>query len=206
MQNSFQNERIIIFGASRGLGAAVASQFAGAELLLLSRKLSGHDFSRDADQDKVVELARNFNPTRLFYFAGGGPFGSFSEKNWRDHEWALKVNFLFPAKLIHIFAKDPQNLRQMIITGSAIAESAPDENATSYSTAKHALKALFENLQKEKLNLDLRLFSPGYMDTDLLPQKSWPRELEQVLDPTEVAKTFQFWALDPEGPRHKILK
>ena len=173
---------------------------------MLSRKLSGHDFSRDADQDKVIELARSFNPTRLFYFAGGGPFGAFSEKNWRDHEWALKVNFLFPAKLIHVFAKDPQNLKQLIVTGSAIAEAKPDENASSYSTAKHALKALFENLQKEKLILDLRLFSPAYMNTDLLPQKSWPRELEKVLDPTEVAKMFCSWALDPEGSRHKILK
>lgn len=204
MQNSFQNERIIIFGASRGLGAAVASTVKSAEVLALSRKLSGHDFSREADQEKAIELAQKFLPTRLFYFAGGGPHGAYTEKNWRDHEWALKVNFLFPARLIHLFSK--VGIEQIIVTGSAVAESQPDKNATSYSAAKHALKALFENLQNEKLNFDLRLFSPGYMDTDLLPKNSWPRELENVLDPAEVARSFCDWAFDLNGEKHKILK
>ncbi len=206
MKNSFQNERIIIFGASRGLGAAVASQIQSANLLLISRTQSKHDLSREADQQKVLELAQEFSPSRIFYFAGGGPYGQFAEKNWRDHEWAFQVNFLFPAKLVHFFLKSQVSVNQIILTGSAIAESQADKNAASYSSSKHALRALFENIQSENLKFDLRLFSPGYMNTTLLPKKAWPRELEKVLDPTEVAQTFCEWALDASATQHKILK
>ena len=217
MKNSFQNERIIIFGASRGLGAAVTSQLQGADLLLISRSISKSvkplsialdlDLSREVDQEKAIHEASRFAPHRIFYFSGGGPYGHFADKNWRDHEWALNVNFLFPAKLMHFFLKTPSpQLKQMIFTGSAIAESQPDKNAASYSTSKHALRALLENIWSEGLQIDLRLFSPGYMDTDLLPKKSRPRELEKILDPTEVAQTFCDWALDPKASLHKILK
>ncbi len=218
MKYSFQNERIIIFGASRGLGAAVGSIIEASELLFISRKISKNqnlssnvkaidlDLSREADQEAALSAASNFSPTRIFYFVGGGPFGQFAEKNWRDHKWAFEVNFLFPAKLIHHFLKQTESqVKQMIFTGSAIAESNIDKNAASYSASKHALKALFENLQMESKNTDLRLFSPGYMNTDLLPKNAWPRELEKLLDPTEVADQFCAWALEPKAARHKII-
>ncbi len=218
MKHSFQNERIIIFGASRGLGAAVTNCILGAELLLVSRTMSKGaklkneakcldlDFSRIADQQIALERAREFAPTRIFYFAGGGPYGRFSEKNWQDHEWALQVNFLFPAKIMHLFLKKQDaDLRQIVFTGSAVAESKPDENAASYSTAKYALRALFENLRSEPSKIELRLFSPGYMDTRLLPKNAWPRESGKVLDPTKVADEFCEWVLDSTAAHHKII-
>jgi short-subunit dehydrogenase len=219
MMNS-QNERIIIFGPSRGLGAAVAEQIHGAETLLIARKISqsklsekisglNHvldlDLSRKNDQDQAIEASLKFNPHRIFYFIGGGPYGKFAEKNWRDHEWAFEVNFLFPAKMIHALLHSGKK-PQIIVTGSAIAESQPDLNAASYSTAKHSLKALMQNLWAEKLDVDLRLFSPGYMDTDMLPKSAWPRDLRKVEDPQKIAQIFLEWALDSQACRHKILE
>ncbi len=216
---NLQNERIIIFGPSRGLGAAVAEQIQGAEILLIARRISqskvphkilglSHvmdlDLSRKIDQDRAIETSLKFNPHRIFYFVGGGPYGKFAEKNWRDHEWAFEVNFLFPTKLIHAFLHVQQS-PQIIVTGSAIAESRPDLNAASYSTAKHAIKALMQNLWAEKIPADLRLFSPGYMDTDMLPKSAWPRELEKVQDPQMTAQIFLEWAFDSLGCQHKIL-
>ncbi len=215
MKYSFQNERIIIFGATRGLGSAVAAQISDAEVLLISRNASKKagselkldiDLSRAVDQDLAIEKAKKFSPTRIFYFVGGGPYGLYAEKNWRDHEWAYQVNFLFPAKLIHSFMKPKDaGFLQLVVTGSAIAESKTDENAASYSSAKHALKALVENLQPEAKNFDLRLFSPGYMDTGLLPKNSRPRKSNTLLDPAKVATQFCEWVLDSKAARHKII-
>ncbi|MBK7960771.1 MAG: hypothetical protein IPK04_05925 [Bdellovibrionales bacterium] len=77
------------------------------------------------------------------------------------------------------------HFKQGIFIGSQIAERNPDINAASYTAAKHALLGIISTLQKEALEgkdtkkaslaHDLRLFSPGYMNTSLLPPTAWPR-------------------------------
>lgn len=205
--------RYIILGASRGLGLALYKTLKAeqpkAEFLLSARKIEGlfkssntqeinQDFTQLSDEVKrhhFFNQLQSFNPTHIIYCAGGGPYGLYQDKNWRDHEWAIKLNFIFPAQLIHFVASQSggssqfslwPSLKQIACIGSAIAESKPDPKAASYAAGKHALRGLITTLQEENsIPFSVRLYSPGYIETDLLPINSHPR-LNQLAEKPEI--------------------
>jgi NAD(P)-dependent dehydrogenase (short-subunit alcohol dehydrogenase family) len=180
--------KFILLGASRGLGwatyQALQKKYPAAEFFLVSRKIGEgkfkslkYDFAKELSAEFISEIV-DYNPTEIIYFAAGGPYGDFQEKKWTDHEWALKVSFLFPSQLLHHLMRiSLPSLKKFVVVGSAIAENKPDPGAASYCAAKHALKGLITTLQAEnKSAFKLHLFSPGYIATDMLPSLSWPRQ------------------------------
>ncbi len=194
-ENISNKDRVAILGSSRGLGWSVykelVSQFPEIQFFLSSRKildrqaeisdrtrLYAQDFSKAPVQAHFFNLLREFKPTRLIYVAGGGPHGPFAKKKWTDHMWSLTTSFLYPAELLHLILSQIENwpdLQSVVFVGSQIAEANPDENAASYAASKHALKGLISTVQLEnKSKPQVLLFSPGYMQTDLLPAESWP--------------------------------
>jgi len=215
-------ENWIFLGGSRGLGSRflekALAHSQSPKVFLFSRKALTvsfpvekitADFSQEESWPKIIQNISEAQPTRIFYFAGGGPYGLFQEKNWKDHRWALKVSFEFPAFVIHSFLKSPQNLKQFVVIGSSIAEESADPQAASYCAAKHALKGLITSIQKEqKTAFDLRLISPGYIDTELLPANAWPRQqVGLVKTPLEVAEML--WASihnADDANKHFVLK
>lgn len=205
MENQIQ--RVAILGASRGLGWAtyqkMSVQFPDTQFLLVSRKIQNskvginaqvlaQDFSKKLISQDFLQALIQFNPTQIIYCAGGGPYGVFESKKWTDHEWALNVNFLFPAQFIHEVLNHISNfkdLQSFTCIGSDIAEAYPDMKASSYCAAKHALKGLITTLQIENsTHIQFKLFSPGYMVTDLLPANSAPREANKAESPEKVAE------------------
>lgn len=213
--------RYIIFGASRGLGREISQLVSGGSLLLISRDneaLEGlsNELSIDSqwtsfdltNMDKFDELSlvvKKFDPTHIYYIAGGGPHGKFEAKGFKDHLWAYKLNLLFPAKLLH-WSLNNLNLKQFILVGSSVAESKADPLASSYSSAKHGLKGLVTSINAEGCNLDLRLFSPPYMKTDLLPKNSRPYTEGNVSSASKVAEMFYKWANDASGLKHYFIE
>lgn len=202
--------RFVLLGSSRGLGWATYQLLQKKEyasgFLLSSRKIQSRqndissentqliaqDFSKLPVDPEFVRRLHEFSPTDLIYFAGGGPYGNFAEKKWSDHQWALNTTFLYPAELLHtVLNENWTSLKTITLIGSAIAESKPDLNAASYAAAKHALKGLVMTIQLE-LGVDtgpvVQLFSPGYMQTDLLPFHSEPRQKQLAENPLDVAK------------------
>ncbi|MFZ3231275.1 MAG: SDR family NAD(P)-dependent oxidoreductase [Pseudobdellovibrio sp.] len=198
-------DRIAILGASRGLGWALYQELLSIQknacFFLSSRKIDQRqselskstifkvqDFSKTPIEDSFLQDLQKFAPTRLIYMAGGGPFGEFHKKKWADHLWALNTTFLFPAELLHRIISSPEqwfSLQQIVFVGSEVAESKPDPSAASYAAAKHALKGLISTVQSESLQTpEIILFSPGYMQTEMLPQNSPPRlsGLAQTVD------------------------
>jgi short-subunit dehydrogenase len=202
------SSKFLLLGASRGLGAATYKQlllqYPEAEFLLSSRKILAHenlkaektnliaqDFSKTPMNQNFLAQAQSFQPTHVIYFAGGGPYGNFADKKWSDHLWALNTTFLYPAELLHQMLSQKQNwprLMQVILIGSSVAENQPDPLAASYAAAKHALKGLVSTVNLETNLFKIKLFSPGYMQTDLLPLNSEPRQNKKAEDPVEVAK------------------
>ncbi len=206
-----QNEKVAILGASRGLGAALVQHVCTLSpspgLFLSSRKITWEesntpvhvhpaDFTKAADQEHLLAALREFAPHRIFYVAGGGPFGPFQDKSWPSHQWALELNLLFPAKLLH-FALGPARwspLRQIAFVGSEIAGEKPDPMSASYAAGKHGLKGLVTSVAQENPDLDVRVFNAGYMNTDLLPANAWPRQQGLAEDPAVVARRLWQWA------------
>ncbi len=210
----------MVLGASKGLGASVVEELAKHHpyLLIVGRneirlnscaaKLAKADVQTDIvacdvfkseDQKRLFEMIEDFKPDRIINLIGGGPFGRFSEKEWKDHAWAFEVTFLFSARLLHfaLGSEKLQSLKQIVFTGSSVAENKADPNASSYSAAKHALRGLVYSVNAESPGVDLRLYSPPYMDTNLLPKNAWPRESGQVCDPTVVAQHMVRWIFEP---------
>lgn len=215
----FTNESIAVLGASRGLGRAFSELLmdnsSGCKFLFVARKkdklvelirpsleveVMAADFTNLSQQESVLQKINDFSPDRCVYFAAGGPYGLFQDKDWKDHEWALKVSFLFPARLLH-FLLQKKLCKQLVFIGSSVAEDQVDPKAASYSAAKHGLKGLVTTVQQELLNstnvgkLDLRLFSPGYMDTELLPCNARARQCGAIVTAHEIAEKLSEWIL-----------
>jgi short-subunit dehydrogenase len=204
-------EKWILLGASRGLGNSFfecASARSESELIVFSRKTNPPmDFSKTEMWPQYCDQILSEQAQRIFYFAGGGPFGEFSTKDWKDHLWAINVSFSFPAFLLHQILRSSSLPHQVCFVGSDIAENKPDPGAASYCAAKHALKGLVETLTIENPQLDLRLFSPGYMDTELLPRNAKPRQTSQPMSPNLVAADLLAWTRQAVLPseRHRVF-
>jgi NAD(P)-dependent dehydrogenase (short-subunit alcohol dehydrogenase family) len=203
------DNRVVVLGSHKGLGyQCVKALLAHKQIdsvLGLSRQDSGDfslnpkykfgsfDFTKVYDDvasfDSLISALEEFKPTALIYCAGGGPHGSYFDKAWKDHAWALKLNFLFPAKLIWHFAKPPY-LKVFAYVGSAIAESEDgDPDGASYAAAKWGMKGLIKSLKASNSMVRFTVFSPGYMDTELVPQGAKPRQAGgQLQDPSLVAQ------------------
>lgn len=203
--------KIVILGSSRGLGKELFLKLravhAHASFLLVSRKihlLETHqsefveifqaDFTKDVTE--LFEKIKEFAPTHIICNAGGGVHGNYLNKNWKDHLWTLQLNLIFPMSLAHFCWNQIETLQQLIFIGSSVAESGPDPEASSYCASKHGLKGFVESLQIENPEADMRLMSPPYMETDLLPPGSWPRRKGLAIPPDAVAEKIVFHMMD----------
>ena len=219
-------DRALILGASRGLGAELTAVISasGYPVVGFGRKepplralrerfplFEYHtaDFSTLPGQDQVVQYLQAADTTlaKVFVVAGGGPYGLYHERPWSAHEWAWAVSFQFPARVLHSLLS-LKRTEQVILIGSAVAENGPDPRAASYAAAKHALRGLYTTLRAEVPNWDLRLFSPGYMDTDLLP-KNAPVRQAGVYAPSILARELWTWSLSADighrvYPKHPV--
>lgn len=173
----------------------------------LCNQLESQSVSQSENQ--LEELLINFLKEgaiqTLFYVAGGGPHGNFFKKAWRDHLWAWQVSFLSIARLLFLIPKSILSIKRVVIVGSAIAESQGDPGAASYSAAKHALRGLVDSIVKEESSVEVKLFSPGYMDTDLLPQgvRNKLNQEGRLLNLDKVSRDLWAWS-QIEGERHKV--
>lgn len=218
------SERILVLGASRGLGAELVRGLCGLgpsmSVLGVARKepllhqlttecngqfkAKGLDLSHPDSWPILDKILSEFSPTRIFYVAGGGPFGAFGEKSFSAHQWAWRVTFETPAFLAHRLLQSHDHT-PLILVGSSVCENRADAKASSYSAAKHALLGLYKSLREEEPRWDLRLYSPGYMDTSLIPPNAKVRS-KTLWDPKVVAGDLLTWAFDPMCVgEHKVL-
>ncbi len=205
-----RKEKVAILGGSRGLGAALSEilQAQGHEIFMVSRKPSSTlrdagwfsaDFSQKNLWPSLIQKINENQPEVLIYCAGGGPYGKFGGKAWRDQEWALTVTFEFPSFLAweYCAGENLTSVQKFIVIGSAVAESTADPQAAMYCASKHALKGLIDCLKIEYPDKSMDLFSAPYMDTDLLPSGAWPRRTPGLVrSPHDVAQNLVNSLLD----------
>ena len=187
----------LILGGSRGLGHSISGYLENTRCLSRTSKLEQLDLSKPESLIQITNHFTEYEPEMVFYVAGGGVHGEYFSKPMHSHRWTFEVNFFRPIEIAHSL-KQAGYKGTFVYVGSAIAERSNSKNSLSYAESKKlALKTLLSLNESE---LKVRIFSPPYMDTNLLPKNSWPR-LEYpdlVLDPNYVAAELLKWLnIDP---------
>lgn len=183
--------KVLILGGSKGLGKSIAKFFKFPIRVSRQSDLS-IDFSTTDAVSKIMRLVEVEKPKVIFYSAGGGPHGDFFSKNMESHMWAYHVNHFTPIALAYELIKIKYD-GVFLYVGSAIAERSNSEQSLSYAFSKKmSVKTLLSIPEK---TLKIRVFSPPYMNTGLLPPKAWPRveTPKLVVEPDLVAKKMMSW-------------
>jgi short-subunit dehydrogenase len=176
---------VLITGASEGIGAACAADFAGAgaRLSLTARSAEGlaraggnsalitmGDLTLDETRRSVVErtLERFGAIDVLVNNAGVGLYGNSWSASMEDVRQLMELNFFALLGMIQLVAPHMRNRRSgTIVNVSSIGGKMPLPWATVYSASKYAVTALTEGLRMELRDTGVRtmLACPGYVTT-----------------------------------------
>ena len=192
MTRDLSGQRILITGASGGIGSALAQQAAdaGARLALVSRsvdKLSvlavrlapvtetlvlPADVTLEADRKQLLDtmVERWGGLDVLINNAGVGSFGQFADCSEAILRKVMALNFFAPAELIRlaipILTRAP---RPAIVNVAALCGRRGMPTWSEYSASKFALCGLTEALRGElvRFGIDVLLIVPGLTNTEL---------------------------------------
>ena len=193
MDLGLRGARVLVTGASRGLGAATARRFSleGAVVVISSRNLeslqdtaahivaeTGNSVFTHAgdvsDDEAVKRLVRNTVDSLggldiLVTNAGGPPAGQFDDFDLPDWERAVRLNFLSAVNLIHAALPHlRQSSRAAILTITSVSAKQPIDNLTLSNTIRPAVIGLTKTLSLELGPEGIRVNSilPGTTDTE----------------------------------------
>ncbi|PWU03017.1 MAG: hypothetical protein C5B51_19940 [Terriglobia bacterium] len=176
---------VLITGASQGIGAACAAEFAshGARLSLTARTeeglrqaapkdalLTAGDLTRDETRRIVVSrtLERFGAIDILINNAGAGLYGPSWSTPMEEVRWLMELNFFAPLALTQSVLTHMRSRRTGVIVNiGSIAGKVPLPWMTLYSVSKYALGALTEGQRMELRREGIRtlMVCPGYVKT-----------------------------------------
>lgn len=220
----FQNKKVFITGASRGIGRAIAELFVAEGAIVLGSATSNEndlasigvhesvtvDFSRRPDIERCAEFVRQHQPNIVINNAGINNPSLFEEI---DHDEFLKI------QLVNVFA--PMVICQAAIGGmresgwgrivniASIFSKVSKEHRAPYSASKFALDGLTLSLAIEHSAAGIlaNCVSPGFIDTDMTRRILGDEGIRQMLksvpigrlaQPTEIAHLV-LWLSSPEN-------
>ena len=215
MRRDLQGRRILITGASSGIGEQLARQLAGegAKLILaarshdklrqLAQSLPGEtlvvptDLTKEADRQNVLDQAvQHFGGLDiLINNAGVASWAHFADSNEEILRQVMEVNFFAPADLIRrairvlVDGKEPAIVNVASMCGRRAMPAWPE-----YSASKYALCGLTESLRGElaRFDIDALLILPGLTASDfshnfLKTEGKAKIEFTKGMDPKDVA-------------------
>lgn len=176
---------VLITGASKGIGAACALEFAraGARLSLTARSAEGlskaappdalltpGDLTREETRRAVTErtLERFGAIDILINNAGAGLYRPSWNAPMEEVRWLLELNLFAPLALSQLVAPHMRGRRSgLIVNVGSIAGKMPLPWLTIYSASKYALGALTEGMRMELRRDGVRtmIVCPGYVRT-----------------------------------------
>jgi cyclic-di-GMP-binding biofilm dispersal mediator protein len=199
--------RILVVGASGGLGRAIAGELAnrGARLALSGRsedrlRATGVDGAfvlvdlREPDAaERIVSEAEQAlgGLTGVVYAAGVVAFGAVGELDEDDVDELLLLNYLAPAR-VAAAALPRLGAGAFVANLSAVVAEQPTMKMAAYSASKAALTAFERVARLEARRRDIRVIDirPPHTETGLAgrPIAGSAPKLPRGLDPVDVAR------------------
>ncbi|MGX4653725.1 SDR family NAD(P)-dependent oxidoreductase [Micromonospora sp. SCSIO 07396] len=186
MNSTIEGKSVIVTGASRGIGLAVARAcVAQGALVFAGARTVGDDLRSVTPYTLQVDLAHADGPAALVDLAtrtaGGvdvlvnnvgaaearpGGFLSIGDADW---QWALDVNFFSAVRATRAALPSLIERQGSIVTVGSVNSRRPDVNVADYSAAKAALTNLSKALAEEfgPVGVRINTVSPGPVSTDV---------------------------------------
>ncbi|MEK7410656.1 MAG: SDR family oxidoreductase [Actinomycetota bacterium] len=222
--NRFDNKKVFISGASRGIGRAIAELFVAEGAIVLGSATSSKndlasigvnesiiaDFSLRSDIERCAQFVRQHRPDIVINNAGINNPSLFEEI---DHDEFLKI------QLVNVFA--PMVLCQAAIHGmrengwgrivniASAFSKVGKEHRAPYSASKFALDGLTLSLAIEHSAAGIlaNCVSPGFIDTDMTRRILGDEGIRQMLKSVPIGRLAQpyeiahlvLWLSSPEN-------
>jgi NAD(P)-dependent dehydrogenase (short-subunit alcohol dehydrogenase family) len=194
---AFQDKVAVVTGAASGIGRAIAEQAVreGSKVVLADvdepnlakaeaelKALGGTvlairtDVSKRSDVELLAQRTLDaFGQVHLLFnnagvAAGGTPW----EATWNDWDWVIGVNLMGVIHGVKVFIPImlAQDTECHIVNTSSMAGLVVGSGSAPYSTTKHAVVALSENLyltlQQRKSLVKVSVLCPGLVRTDII--------------------------------------
>jgi NAD(P)-dependent dehydrogenase (short-subunit alcohol dehydrogenase family) len=191
-----QGRRVLITGASSGVGLAAAAAFAreGADLVLVSRRAGAAadelarqgvaatgvvaDLGdREAAEDAVREAVEILGGLDVVVSnAAAAVFGHLLEVDPDDFDRTVAVTFTGAVNVIRAALPHLRESRGVVVATGSLMARAPLPTWSAYTAAKHALRGFLRSLQVEELEqgsgVRVAMVHPGPIDTPLFGQST----------------------------------
>lgn len=211
MHDFIAGKHVLITGASRGLGRALARAFhgRGAKVSLFSRSAAENDKVRDelgsravafsgtiANDDQRAEALRTFRKAHgpvdvLINNAGIGAYEPFLTNTRPLIRETIETNFLALALLTHEIAEEmvPRRSGHIVNIASDLGRK-PLANMAVYTATKHAVVGFSQSLARELRTHGIKstVLTPGIIDTYFAGNTEGERAGPGALDPVGLAQ------------------
>ncbi|MBN8217054.1 MAG: SDR family NAD(P)-dependent oxidoreductase [Spirochaetes bacterium] len=193
---TFNQKRVIITGASSGIGAALAKQLAGsgATVFLVARRknrleamarahrgpigamhaVEGDVCAKPASMNSIERLAlevnRLYGPAHLVVAnAGFGVTGSLDSLTLADFRRQFETNVFGVLRTAMAFLPQLKETRGTLVLVSSVAGHVAPPGVSPYTMSKFAVRALAESIRAELAphGVKVVLVSPGFIDTEI---------------------------------------
>lgn len=204
MKNSNTTRTVLITGASRGIGAAIAGQYRDAGWNIIAPTRKELDLSNperlarwlNEHQDDPVDVLINNAAENII-----APLEEIEEELWLR---MLQINLTAPLQLMQIFG--PRMARRQwgrIVNIGSIAALVGRAGRIGYSATKAGLLGMVRNVAVELAphGVLVNMVAPGFIATDLTYQNNTPKVIESMVaavpmkrlgQPQEVAELVYF--------------
>jgi len=194
----------LVTGASRGIGAAIASALSDRGVTVLSPRRQDLDLLSSDSIRAFVARHRNAGIDILVNNAGINILNAIEAVRPEDWQAMLQVNLTAPALLAQGLAADMRARRWgRIVNVSSVFSQIAKEKRAAYCASKAGLDGLTRTLAVE-LGPDgilVNSIAPGYVDTELTQQNNSPQNLAKITrtiplrrlaQPHEIARLIAF--------------